>query len=152
MELFREADDLVLDRLRPPLREQFIQMPPRPQPGSTPEGSGFGTAAPPPEAQWAGYAPLPALPALGSQWQICKMKKSKDAILHSLASILGCGILVFATTPWTFMAVANALFWLGREFAQKPTAPNTWSWHKHIEWIMPAVAGVTASYVTNLFL
>lgn len=76
----------------------------------------------------------------------------KDAWLHSLAALLLCAGFVWATTPWVFMAMANGLFWLGREQAQSSKLPNRWSRHKHIEWLLPTAVGIISSYATNIFI
>jgi hypothetical protein len=72
-----------------------------------------------------------------------------DNVLHVLGAVVLSGFFVWAKTPWKFMAIANGLFWLGREAAQK-------SWHfteiNHPEWVLPTVAGGIASYVVAKFI
>lgn len=76
----------------------------------------------------------------------------KDAFLHALAATLLCAGFVWATTPWGFMALANGVFWFGRELAQSGKNPKRWSRHKHIEWLLPTIVGIVASYVSHITL
>jgi len=85
------------------------------------------------------------------------LSRAVDPILHGLAATAICGALVYATTPWLYMSVANGLFWFGREWVQsttshRPKSPKDWSSHKHLEWILPTVVGVIASYVSHRYL
>ena len=70
-----------------------------------------------------------------------------DLLLHGVAALVLCSAFVYATTPWKFMAVSNAVFWLGREAAQWDN--GSWSTSKHLEWVVPAVLGIIASYVVH---
>ncbi len=78
--------------------------------------------------------------------------KNGDALLHAAAATILCTLFVLATTPWVYMAVANGCFWLGREVAQKPDKNLLmWSTHKHIEWLLPTIVGIIASYVAHRY-
>jgi hypothetical protein len=74
-----------------------------------------------------------------------------DIFLHGAAAVLLCSVFVYATTPWKFMAVSNAVFWYGREVVQRLGSGNnsSWSLDKHLEWFVPAVLGVATSYVVH---
>jgi len=70
-----------------------------------------------------------------------------DIFLHVAAAAFLTGGFVFASTPWKFMAVSNALFWIGREAAQ-----HNWKLRWDFEWIAPALTGVVIAYAVHRYL
>lgn len=74
-----------------------------------------------------------------------------DVLLHVLGAFVFCFSMVWMTTPWFYMAIANAAFWIGREWAQhlNETPFFDWSTGVWLEAFVPAVAGFVFSYAAH---
>jgi len=62
----------------------------------------------------------------------------QDIVLHLLAAV--CVVSLARLGVWPF-AVANALFWHGRELWQHDWEPRNMGSQSQVEWIVPAAAG-----------